>query len=115
MLRIKSDTIDGRDCWEPFLRGNLKEMATTGDGTCSIHSLVCEIDSFERLTHPNPRGWINNIIVGAGRFSDVATLCAAVGQEQLWTNVISSIGNELLLPWLRGDESNESVCFIDCL
>ena len=73
MLRIKIDTIDGRDCWEPFLRGSLKEMATTGDGACSIHSLVGEPDGLQRLTHPNPRGWIKNIFQRAGRFSDIAT------------------------------------------
>ena len=144
MLSIKNDTLDRRECWEPFLRSNLKELPTTGDGACSIHSLVGEIDGFGMLTHPNPRGWIRNIFQAVGRFSDIATLCAGVGQQQLWMNVLSSIGNELLLPGLHvlraavgdeqvrrhvlfnlgnesflqrlcGDLTNESSCFIECL
>ena len=109
------DSVDDRECWRPYLGGNVISLCTTGDGACSIHGLVGVPDGLQVLTHPNPRGWINSILLGAGSFADVATLCATAGQEQVWTNVTASIGNELLLPWIRGDQSNESACFMQSL
>ena len=106
-LVINAATVDGRDCWTPYLEDNVVSLRARGDGACSIHGLLGKPDGMEVLTHPNPRGWIQNMVSRAGSIAELATLCSTAGQEQVCTNVIESIGNELLLPWLRGDDSQD--------
>ena len=108
-LRINGASVDGRDCWTPYLGNNIVSLRTKGDGACSIHALLGKPDAAKVLTHTNPRGWINDILSTAGSFSDLSMTCSTAGQEQVWTNVSESIGNELLLPWLRGDDSCDAL------
>ena len=82
-LRINAATVDARDCWRPYLEGSIVSLRTKGDGACSIHGLLGNPDGMGLLTHPNPRGWINDILLRAGSFSDLSVICSTVGQEQV--------------------------------
>lgn len=52
---------------------------------------------------------------GAGSYAALAMLCNTADQSQVWTNVASSRGKALLIPWLRGDRREEATCFAECL
>ena len=114
-LQINAASLDNSAALRTFLHHSFVSLHTQMDGACSIHALLGQADATRVLTHPDPREWIRSTLHRAGCFNDIAVACRAAGHEQAWIDVISSIGSELLIPCLRGDVSEESACFVDCL
>jgi hypothetical protein len=67
------------------------------------------------LAHPDARGWIGAVFNDARSFEEARARCVAAGRADVWIAVNSSLAEELLLPWLRGDPSGEAICFADAL
>ena len=118
-LRLNKQSLNDDPFWRNCEDSAYVSLMTTGGGDCAIHAAIGSCSERGRIEVSDPRAWIQQTLshyeTAQTCVSALETIVGAAPARDLFAKVTSALGQDLFLPWLRGDTSEESQCLVEAM